>query len=359
MKRDRIRTALALFVAFAAGLLTLRPAAWAYEQLTTTACNTTSAGCITGANSGKGPGILGTSKQGYGVQALSSAGTGLFVKNSSQLPAAYVQTSTGTGLLVTSKTGSAINATSSGTADTITARTLGGNFPVAIHGYNLADDGTAVRGDTYGGTGVEGFADPVGFGVAGVDSGNAPSGYPAGVIAEEYGKLNTAAAIMAYAPNGANLMLAPNNHFKIDGGGNVTTSGTFNSAIACTRGCDGTTRVNAYGTTAAVPTIEDDGEARLANGAAFVALDPAFANAIDLRSAYLVMLTPEGDTRGLYVGTRTAAGFAVRETMGGRSNIGFAYRIVAHPLGQARPRLPLVRVPASTQVPNLRTKPGS
>jgi hypothetical protein len=74
-----------------------------------------------------------------------------------------------------------------------------------------------------------------------------------------------------------------------------------------------------------------------------VRLDPAFANVIDPGRPYLVLNTPEGDTRGLYVAQRTATGFTVRETMGGHSTLAFAYRIVAHPFGAREPRLPFVR----------------
>ena len=90
------------------------------------------------------------------------------------------------------------------------------------------------------------------------------------------------------------------------------------------------------------PTVEDFGEARLVNGSARVALDPAFANVIHQRGQYMVFLTPEGDNRGLFVVNRTLNGFEVRESQGGRSTIGFSYRIVAKRFGQDSPRLPVV-----------------
>jgi len=44
---------------------------------------------------------------------------------------------------------------------------------------------------------------------------------------------------------------------------------------------------------------------------------------------YMVYPVAEGDCRGLYVSSRGAQGFDVRELQGGVSNIGFTYRVVA------------------------------
>jgi hypothetical protein len=84
------------------------------------------------------------------------------------------------------------------------------------------------------------------------------------------------------------------------------------------------------------------GEGRLVNGAARVQLDPAFAGAIAQQPNYLVFITPEGDTRGLYVTGKSLTGFEVRESQGGRATVDFSYRAVAHPYGDASPRLPVV-----------------
>lgn len=74
-------------------------------------------------------------------------------------------------------------------------------------------------------------------------------------------------------------------------------------------------------------------------GVANVRFDPAFAAMMD-RRWYYVFLTPPGDTRGLFVSMKTPAGFQVRETERGRSNIEFDYRIVAHPVDASGERLP-------------------
>jgi hypothetical protein len=83
----------------------------------------------------------------------------------------------------------------------------------------------------------------------------------------------------------------------------------------------------------------------LQNGNAYVYLDPAFANVIERGAKYLVFITPEGDSRGLYVTEKTARGFVVRENMGGHSTLAFSYRIVAKPLGSHEQRLPMLELP--------------
>jgi hypothetical protein len=104
-------------------------------------------------------------------------------------------------------------------------------------------------------------------------------------------------------------------------------------------------RVDTYAPQTAQPSLEDFGEAQLANGSATVALDAKLASAIDNSVRYYVMLTPEGDCRGLYVAQRNATDFTVRELQGGRSSIAFTYRIVAKPLGDDSPRLPQSALP--------------
>jgi hypothetical protein len=104
-----------------------------------------------------------------------------------------------------------------------------------------------------------------------------------------------------------------------------------------TTGASGTT-VTAYCDHATSPQIEDVGEAQLVNGRAFVKIDAALADVIDLRSGYHVFITPDGDSKGLYV-TRGPDGFLVREQQGGHSSLEFEYRIVAKPREENGARL--------------------
>jgi hypothetical protein len=104
-------------------------------------------------------------------------------------------------------------------------------------------------------------------------------------------------------------------------------------------------QVDTYTPQITQPSLEDFGEAQLTNGVASVALDPKYAAALDESARYLVSLTPEGDCRGLYVASQSAGGFVVRELQGGHSSVAFNFRIVAKPLGEDSPRLPLSALP--------------
>ena len=133
----------------------------------------------------------------------------------------------------------------------------------------------------------------------------------------------------------------------LDQSGNLTIAGQIFTSGSCSIGCsvvNGGTRkrVISYAPKQTVPTMEDFGEAQLVRGQAYVPLGRDFANVIDRGAAYLVFITPEGDNRGLYVTDKTASGFTVRESQGGKSTIGFQYRIVARPYGDSAPRLPMV-----------------
>jgi hypothetical protein len=106
--------------------------------------------------------------------------------------------------------------------------------------------------------------------------------------------------------------------------------------------------VKSFGARTSSPTIEDTGSAQLVNGAAVVRLDPTFAASLDSTSAYRVFLTPDGDTRGLFVASKTPSGFVVHETQGGHATLNFDYRIVGTSFGQAGQRM---------AVANLATEP--
>ncbi len=133
-----------------------------------------------------------------------------------------------------------------------------------------------------------------------------------------------------------------------DDEGNAYIGGLLYSAGSCHTGCIvGNKRVASVGEFGAVgtePTIEDNGEAQLADGRAYVKLDSKFANIIDPTSQYLVSVTPEGDCRGLYVADRSSDGFTVRELGGGRASVAFEYRIVAKRFGVRASRLPFMNV---------------
>jgi hypothetical protein len=123
--------------------------------------------------------------------------------------------------------------------------------------------------------------------------------------------------------------------------GNLTIADTLTetgSIVTQLRNTDGTYSAS-YATHATIPTVEDMGEARLAGGAAFVPIDAALQKSINASRGYLVFLTPQGATTGLYVASKSAGGFAVREIGNARDSIAFDYRVVAHPVAESGRRL--------------------
>jgi hypothetical protein len=132
--------------------------------------------------------------------------------------------------------------------------------------------------------------------------------------------------------------------------GNLTVSGSF-PHTAAVPSSDGTLR-RLFSLEMAEAYYEDLGQGSLANGVGAVTLDPIFA-ALVRTDAYQVFLTAYGDNRGLYVANQTASGFDVREVQGGTSNIGFGYRVVAHPRDVPTSRLDRVTLPPAPAQPKL------
>ena len=99
--------------------------------------------------------------------------------------------------------------------------------------------------------------------------------------------------------------------------------------------------VQTYGSEHASPTLEDEGEARMASGYAHVALDPTFSRTMSTATPYMVFVTPEGDS-ALYVTNKTVGGFDVRAVGGSHASLAFSYRIVARPFANASSRMAIV-----------------
>ncbi len=112
----------------------------------------------------------------------------------------------------------------------------------------------------------------------------------------------------------------------IDAAGDLSCSGTV-SAVAALDGGKRTV------TTSAIQSpqnwFEDAGAAELVNGRAVVTLDPDFIQTVNTEMDYKVFPVPNGDCKGLYVTSKTATSFEVRELGGGTSSVRFDYRIMA------------------------------
>ena len=236
---------------------------------------------------------------GTGVDGRSISGVGVIGSSGCDCDGVYGFSQSGYGIEAYGG-GGGITSTAQ-TGDGVTSTAAAGNGAVALRGVNLGDNG----GDGIG-------ADVTGSYIGVIARNTAGQGYP----------------LVAQDTNNQDL-------FFVDSAGNLFYHGSLNN-FAKTRGGQIATT---YTPRSASPTIEDNGTAQLVGGEATVQLDPAFAHSIDLRSVYQVMLTPDGDTRGLYVARKTATSFVVREVQGGQSTIAFDYHIYAAGLGQAGVRM--------------------
>jgi hypothetical protein len=107
--------------------------------------------------------------------------------------------------------------------------------------------------------------------------------------------------------------------------GSLTCSGVLTGVVPV----DGNRSVKTYTLQAAENWFEDAGGAQLQGGVAHVAFDATVKQIVNAAADYRVFLTPNGDSKGLYVANKTAEGFDVREQGGGTSSIAFDYRIMA------------------------------
>jgi hypothetical protein len=329
--------------------------------VTTVTCSVTGTNyCIAGKNTSSGIGVLGSSNSGTGVRGTANSNYG--IKGSS------------------GSSDGVFGATTSGTAG------VAGSGPstYGVYGYNTGNGGTAgVYGESIGGFGVSGSSgDTFGVfgdsgesaGVAGTTySGDGVYGYTTtssggtGVLGSSYNGFGVegttssgkGTAVYGYeSSSGIGVMGASGTGYGILGISStyplalennngqlvayLNASGDFYYAgglHSYARSASGAT-VTSFSPKTAAPTVEDTGTAQLVGGTAAVHLDPTFASAIDLTTAYRVFITPDGDTpHGLFVAAKTATGFIVREAQAGRSTVSFDYRIVATALGQTGQRM--------------------
>ncbi len=129
--------------------------------------------------------------------------------------------------------------------------------------------------------------------------------------------------------NGANTTV-----FSINENGDMTAIGTKSAAVNTQD--YGMRRL--YALESPQNWFEDFGSAQLVDGAVIVAIEPVFAQTVNLNEEYHVFLTPLGDCP-LYVAGKTPQGFIVQAMDGRACSIAFDYRIVARRLGYEQLRL--------------------
>lgn len=367
-----VAAALTVAAGLAAGALALKPAVASdgtihigpYVLVT---CNHASPNpCQQYKNTGTGIGVEGDAAHGTGVKGTAifngavgvegfGGNSGIAVKGvSTNANAVEGDSSSGSGVYGNSTNGLGVYGLSSNSAgvlgDSSSTAGEGGFFDDFASGY-----GVQVLGGASGSSSL--FAQSRGGTAGYFDAATNGTGY--GIISYSFGSVpvwthngngngaefnGTYVGVVSRAPAGGStypLVLtdpSANNLFFVDGNGNVFYHGTLNPFLRTHSG--GT--ANGYGAVSTSPTVEDDGTAQLKGGVAFVPLDRAFAQTIDTSKAYHVMLTPDGDTRGLFVASKTPTGFVVRELQGGRSSISFDYHIYAPALGRSNDRMAVI-----------------
>lgn len=170
-----------------------------------------------------------------------------------------------------------------------------------------------------------------------------------GVVGQSNGTDSAQGALEAQGTTSStNLFVATNSATNgecyIDAFADEVCTGTIEgSALQMVHRNSAGRHVVTYASESASATIEDVGTARMSDGVANVRIDPAFGSVM-AHQWYYVFLTPLGDTRGLYVSSKTLTGFQVRETERGHDSLEFDYRIVANPVDSRNERLPQARM---------------
>lgn len=296
----------------------------------------------------RGSGVEGTSSGANGVVALSTGNSALFAENSG--------VSDGAQIIALNNDG-----TNSSTQNP------SGSFGVGRSGVWGHDDSTdggtlnvGVAGSSTNGIGISASSSNyVALNAIG-GGGNEFNDFP--TLSVVTGNPGTSSFLMAACSSPVDnpcTVGSGSRVFLMDTGGNLTIKGTILTGSMCSSGCSGPNhaqshRVLSYVPTQSVPSIDDFGEAQLVDGRATVTLSADFANVVDRHANYLVFITPEGDSHGLYVTDKTTAGFSVRENGNGHSSLAFSYRIVAKPYGVTKPRLPMEAIGHATNTRMLR-----
>jgi hypothetical protein len=348
-------------------------------------CDITGSGVgVEGDNSGTGPGVLGditgsvpsslihvgvwgrSGGSGAGVEGdNSSSGPGVFGKNSSTGPGMWGDIAGTAPVTIervgvwgrSSGTNEGVRGDSSGSAVAVLGNATGTGGGVegiarssaaAVTGFQISSGpgvvGNAVLG---GGIGVQGATTSAanghpavlgqnggaGPGVQGFSSGNGSIGISGGtdVGVGFWGTANgSGVGVLGSSITGTGIWGQSQSYFAGVFSGPVLVQGNFSvtgAKSAVVRGADGGLK-RMYSLESPESWFEDFGSDKLSGGSATVQLEPGFAGVVH-GDKYHVFLTPDGDSKGLYVTSKTPGSFKVAESGGGTSNVGFSYRVVA------------------------------
>ena len=331
-----------------------------------------------------GTGVQGQASSGVGVSGLSATGDGVYGQTTSPTNYGVVGENFGTsgnavGVYGTTASSSGAGVYGAGFTGVYGTDTSAGGAGVGVYGtspngygvYGVsADSGAGVYGSGnvagvvgtgtfYGvlgqgaGFSSTGQTEPRTFGVWG-DTGG-PSGEYVGVFASADSNIALLAAnndssgdnpamvienLTTQTHNPVFQTSSPNTysgsrHCTIDTSANLTCTGVVSGIVQQVDG----KQTAIYAMQSAENWLEDAGSGQLSNGSARIELDPGFAQTVNAGVEYHVFLTPNGDSRGLYVSHKTATSFEVHEQSGGASSIAFDYRIMAKRKGYETVRL--------------------
>jgi hypothetical protein len=240
--------------------------------------------------------LVGHSDELYGVQGISNAGPSEFGDDAYPAGVNGWGNSAANGVLGVSRQGIGVD----------------GRGRIGVRGRGFTSFG--VQGVSTFETGVYGHSD-VWTGIVG--STNNPAGNYAGYF---------------WGPVGVN--------------GNLTVWGKKSAAVPFP---DGSHRL-LYAVESPESWFEDFGSVRLVRGRARVRIDRHFAKVVRL-AGYHVFITPEGNSRGLYISKKNKEEFEVREQQGGTSSVRFSYRVVARRKDVAAKRFARVALPRRPEIP--------
>jgi hypothetical protein len=212
-----------------------------------------------------------------------------------------------------------------------------------VWGRSTQANGVQGVSSSYNASGVYGENNGGGYGVAGRTFGrlnsdraavlgeslrdpNTPEGSPNGKAAGVYGYSETGyGGVFVTGQAGSNVPWVNSGGIRVIGE-IVKTEGEYSEALPHP---DGSQRL-LYAPLSPESWYEDYGRAQLVEGRAEVELDADFVAVLGIEDGeYHVFITPEGDTHGLYVDSRSARSFIVQEQQAGASNTTFSYRIAA------------------------------
>jgi hypothetical protein len=293
----------------------------------------------------------GTAGSGVPVALFATADNaygGAFMNNSAEAPALFATNGTGPGAQFTATAGNGVYGQTSGGGNGVEGfNNSTGEQQAGVEGVANVTSTVGASYNVYGGvwgdTGTSSTAVAPAWAIGVL--GTADDSY-AGVFLNNSANFPTLFA-ENYAAGGA-TGLASGGIFKtfmatsedgtcgIGRGGSLSCTGQIKSLVSAGNGAR---TVETYAPQSAENWMEDYGTGTMEQGVAVVKIDLAFAETASETPDYHVFITPNADSKGLYVINKTATSFEVRESGGGVSSLTFDYKIVAKRRGYEAQRL--------------------